>query len=473
MSDMTMGEARFRALLAPGTRALTVGLILTITIVASESLAVITVMPVVARDLGGLRLYGWAFSSFMLSSVIGIVAAGRATDRRGPGAPFAAGLVLFGAGLAVAGLARSMDVLVLGRVLQGLGAGVVPSVAYASIGRTLSPPLRARMIAVISTAWVVPALAGPALSAEVAQAFGWRMVFLGLLPVVVIAGALAAPALARLGPPHSVGAPEHKVADAVRTSAGAAMILAGLTLVAGPAFLLASGLIIVGVALALPALRRLLPAGTLTARRGLPATILSRGLLTFAFFGADSYVTLSITAIRGDRPLVAGLAVTGASLAWTGGAWTQARLSDVWEGRRLIRTGLVVILAGIAGMVLTLQPGVPVAVGLASWTVAGLGMGLANSPIMLLMLRQAQPGREGRESASLNLADVLGTATGIGVGGAVIAALAGRDLRIGVTAAFGIAAGMAVVALTVTRRLPSGTTAAAQPRADEQPLRQG
>lgn len=126
--------------------------------------------------------------------------------------------------------------------------------------------------------------------------------------------------------------------------------------------------------------------------------------------------------------MVAGIAVTGATLAWTAGAWVQARLSDTWEGRRLVRIGLVIVLAGIAGMVLVLNPGVPVAEGLAAWTVAGLGMGLAFAPISLMMLRQAPPGREGQTSASLNLADVLGTAIGVGIGGAAVAAGAGEEL---------------------------------------------
>ena len=77
-----MDEGGAGGLMAPQRRALTVGLVLTITFVASEALAVVTVMPVVARDLGGLRLYGWVFSGFMLGSVIGIVAAGREADRR-------------------------------------------------------------------------------------------------------------------------------------------------------------------------------------------------------------------------------------------------------------------------------------------------------------------------------------------------------------------------------------------------------
>ena len=137
-----MDEGRVPGLWAPQRRALTVGLVLTITFVASEALAVVTVMPVVARDLGGLRLYGWVFSGFMLGSVVGIVVAGREADRRGPAVPFVAGVVLFGSGLAVAGLAPSMGVLVAGRVMQGLGAGAVPSVAYATIGRSLPEALR-------------------------------------------------------------------------------------------------------------------------------------------------------------------------------------------------------------------------------------------------------------------------------------------------------------------------------------------
>jgi MFS family permease len=466
-----MSEGRV-GLWAPQTRALTLGLVLTITFVASEALAVVTVMPVVARDLGGLRLYGWVFSGFMLGSIIGIVVAGREADRRGPAIPFIAGVVLFGAGLAIAGLAPTMGVLVAGRVLQGVGAGAIPSVAYASIGRCFAGQVRARMMAVLSTAWVVPGLIGPAISAEVAHLFGWRWVFLGLLPVVAVAGGIAVPALVRLGPPGAEPAAEHRPVDAIRTAAGVTVFLAGLTFLVSN-ILIGVALILAGLAAGLPALRRLLPPGTLTARPGLPTTILMRGLLTFTFFGADAYVTLTITTVRHHTPVVAGIAVTGATLAWTVGAWVQARLNQSWEGRRLVRLGLVIVLVGIAGMILALQPAVPVAEGIAAWTVAGLGMGLGYAPTTLMMLRLAPPGREGRASASLSLADVLGTALGIGVGGAAVAAWAGRQLHMGVTVAFAIAAAMGVVALVVSRRLPPGTSTSPPPVAEQVPASAG
>src|ERR1700750_1209394 len=299
------GEGRAPGLWAPQRRALTTGLVLTITFVASEALAVVTVMPVVARDLGGRRLYGWVFSGFMLGSVVGIVAAGREADRRGPAVPFVAGggvvgagragagpggprgvvVARCGAGLAVAGLAPSMGVLVAGRVLQGIGAGAVPSVAYATIGRSLPEELRARMMAVLSTAWVVPGLAGPAISAEVARLFGWRWVFLGLLPVVAVAGAIAVPALVRLPPPAAAQAREHRLTDGLLTAAGATMLLAGLSLAAGSGAILPGLALIAGGGVAgLPALRRLVPAGTLTRRQGPPRPIGSRGPLTFTVF---------------------------------------------------------------------------------------------------------------------------------------------------------------------------------------------
>ncbi len=454
-------------------RALTVGLVLTITFIASEALAVVTIMPVVARDLGGLGLYGWVFSAFMLGNVVGIVVAGRQADHYGPARPFVGGLALFSAGLAIAGLAPSMIVLVCGRALQGIGAGAVPAVAYVAIGRSLPEQLRARMMAVLSTAWVLPGLMGPAVSAAVASLFGWRAVFLGLLPLVAVTGSLAMPALIRLGrqqygdsDPNPGAGTEHKLGDGLATAAGAGLMLGGLTLAAGSSqVLIGIGLLVAGIAVIGRSLRRLLPAGTFAARRGLPAVILTRGLLTFTFFGADAYVTLTITTVRHHSPALAGLAVTGSTLAWTAGAWLQSRLNGRWEARRLVGTGLAIVVVGLGTMAMVLLPATPVYVAIAAWTVAGFGIGIAYAPTSLLMLREAPAGREGWASASLSLADVLGTALGIGVGGAAVAAATahGWPLSSGVGAAFAIAGAGAAALAFASRRLPSSRAAADPP----------
>ncbi len=442
---------------APQWRGLAIGLILCTTFIAAEALAVITIMPRVAHDLGGLHLYGWVFSAFMLGSLVGTVAAGRAADRAAdrarPARPFLAGIALFASGLAVAGLAPSMAVLVAGRTTQGLGSGAVPAVSYVAIGRGLPAGLRARMLAALSAAWVLPGVLGPVLSVVVSDLLGWRWVFIGLIPLVAVAGLLALPALVRLGRPAARPAGEHRLLDAILTAAGSGLFLAGLSAGSTAA---AVGLLVGGLAAGLPALRRLLPTGTLKAQAGLPAVILSRGLLTFAFFSGDAFVTLTITTVLHHSTAVASLAITGSTLAWAAGAWLQVRLGSRWDGRVLVNAGVTLVLIGIAGMVLSLRPSVTVAEAAAAWTVAGLGMGLAYAPTSLMMLRSASPGREGWASASLTLADVLGTALGAGVGGAalVVGADRGWPLSSAVTVAFTLAASAAVVALAVAHRLP-------------------
>jgi MFS family permease len=450
------GGAASEGLWSPARRALTIGLVLGTTLIAAEALAVITIMPRVARELGGLDLYAWVFSSFMLGSLLGTVAAGRQADRSGPARPFAAGLALFAAGLAVAGLAPSMPVLIVGRVLQGLGAGAVPAVGYVAIERGLQPRLRSRMLAVLSTAWVLPGLVGPLLSAAVAQLAGWRWVFLGLIPLVGVAALLALPALARLGAPdaHAAVQDEQRLLDALRAAAGSGLLLAGL---GSQRVLVTAVLVLAGVAIGAPALRRLLPQGTLSARPGLAATILSRGLLTFAFFGGDAFVTYTVTIVLHHSTATAGVAITGATLAWTLGAWLQVRLSRRMQARDVIRLGLVVMLAGIGGMIGALQLTAPIGAAVAAWTLAGLGIGLAYSPISLLALRHAPSGRSGWASASLNLSDVLGTALGAGAAGAIVVAGAhhGWSASGAVSVAFALAGGVALGAIALTRRLPT------------------
>src|SRR5437762_2228185 len=206
------------SLWAPEHRALTLGLVLTITFVASEALAVAPAVPVLAKELGGLRLYGWVFSAFMLASLVGVVMAGQAADKRGPAPPYLVGLALFVAGLLIAGAAQSMEVLVIGRAVQGLGAGAVPAVAYASIGRSLPDALRPRMMAVLSSAWVVPGLFAPGVAAFVLHHASWRWIFLGLAPLVVLTGLVALPALLRLGPPGGEGTRRRLVRSEEHTS---------------------------------------------------------------------------------------------------------------------------------------------------------------------------------------------------------------------------------------------------------------
>ncbi|HEX7131419.1 MAG TPA: MFS transporter [Iamia sp.] len=445
---------------APQRRRLTVGLVMTITLVAFESLAIATVMPTVEDDLGGRALYGWVFSGFFLASLAGIVVTGLLTDRRGPMVPFAAGLALFSVGLLVGGLAPSMPILVAARLFQGFGAGAIPSSAYASVARGYPSALRPRVFAIFSTAWVIPGITGPTIATFAEEGASWHWVFLGLLPLVAIAAVIAVPALGRLD-----RAPEAEADDASAVDdrdrllrvgllvIGVGLVLAGGT-VSSP--LLAAGLIAVGLPVAIPAFVRLVPVGTTRLRPGLPAIVAVRGMLTWAFFGVDAYVSLAATEGRGGSTRIAGAALSVCAVLWTCGSWSTERLMGRLGPRTMDRIGFLLIGVGATGMLATAL-WLPAWASLPAWGIGGLGMGLAYSPLSVSALGAADPGREGRATASLQLCDTLGVSLGTGAGGALIALADARGWAssTGVALAFALGIAAALAGLVAASRLPT------------------
>jgi MFS family permease len=446
---------------APGRRSLIVGLVLTITLVAFEALAVSTVMPIVADELNGIELYGWVFTAFMLGSLIGIVIVGGLIDRRGLGGPFAAGIALFATGLIVGGLAPSMEVLVGARFVQGLGAGTVPPIAYVAIGRSLPEHLRPQMFATLSTAWILPGVVGPALAGIVGETLGWRWVFLGLLPLIVVSAAIAFPAVRTIGPDPDDAPNAATLRDraplAILVALGTGLLLAGLTS-GEPVLLVVLG--IGGAVLGLFALRRLTPEGTLRAARGLPATVLMRGVITFAFFAVDAYVALALVEWRGLSAAQAGIALTAATVSWTAGSWTQAKFSKRWPPERFVRAGVMVLVVGLASFGIVLVPTISPWVALPTFAVAGYAMGLAYSPLALIVLREAPAAEQGRASSAISLTDSLGTALGTGITGALVAASVRStgNPAAGLAIGFGVAVGVALLGVALSGRLHGVTT---------------
>lgn len=433
---------------------LTVGLILTVATVAFETLAVATILPAVVADLGDLHLYGWAFSAFLLAQLVGIVAAGLLADERGPVLPFALGLLLFAIGLLVGGLAPSMPVLIAGRALQGLGGGAISAVAYVGVGRGYDEAAKPKMLAWLSTAWVVPGLVGPGLAGIMAESFGWRSVFLALVPLPLITGFLAVPSLRRMAAGVAADDGRARVVTAIGLALGAGLLLTGISL---PNLAPALGLIAIGLALMVVALKRLLPEGTLRAAPGMPAAVATMGVMNLAFFGVDVFVPLALVEVRGTTIAFAGIALTVATVAWSTGSWVQARTAKSISRRMMARAGIVLLGLAIVLTAAVLFPHVPLPVGIAGWGVAGLGMGLAYTTLSLAVLELVEPGQEGEASASLNLSSVLGSGLGAGIGGALIALLQGQGEPLANTllVQYGLMLGVVVLALWIARGLPA------------------
>jgi MFS family permease len=434
-------------------RFLTLGLILTIVAAAFEQLSVATTMPAAVQDLGGLSLYGWAFSAFMLTMIISLTIGGSEADRSGPLYPFVSGVALFALGLVVAGFAPTMPILIVGRAIQGLGAGLVASIAYAVIGRDYPEAARPAMLALISSAYILPSFIGPALAGLVADYFGWRWVFLGLAPLLPLAAGLALSAMRRFE--HTSNQPRDwgRIGTAVRLAAGTGLLMSGLA--SYQTIFLIIVLSGIGVALAMSAIRRLLPTGSQQAS-GLSAALFAAMLLNMAFFGVDAFVPLALTTVRGQTTSFAGLALTAASMSWVASSWLQAQLASRHSRRSLVTIGLGLVIAGIVGLVVILQPDIPAMLALLAWSVAGLGMGFASPTLTLLAMELAPSGQEGASTSAIGQAGILGIAVGTGIGGVIVGntyigstispmSVAGHSL---------LMVGTLIVALGVTRYLP-------------------
>jgi MFS family permease len=439
---------------SPAYRLLTTGLVLTIASFAFEAMAVATALPVTLRDLGGLELYGWAFSAMQLATLLGTVLGGLLSDRRGLVRPFLVGVGLFVGGLVAAGLAQSMAMVVAGRAVQGLGAGMVASAAYVAVGRGYPAATKAPMLAALSSAWVVPGLVGPLVAGGIADHISWRLVFLGLVPLLPVATVLALPALRRLDRRGGLDAGARTARDdaasalrAVGLTVGTGLLLAGLGNAGTPR--LGGPLTVAGVALVAVTLPRLLPAGTLRARRGLPAAIATGGLLWFGYFGAEAFLPLSLVTVHGLSVTMAGLVLGGAAFTWASGSWLQARLSAAGRRGTLIVAGTAIVSVAVAGAAAATFAAVPPLVVAAAWAVGGLGMGLGVSTVSLVVLEAAEPGREGGAASALQLSRTLGAGVGTGAGGALVGltSTAGWSPATGIRLVDGLA--LAVVALAV------------------------
>jgi MFS family permease len=457
-------------------RPLTLGLVLTITLVAAEALAVQTAMPVVTNELGGLQLYGLVFTAFLVASLLSIVVAGTLIDRRGVVLPFLLGIGLFAVGLAIAGAAQSMEMLILGRFIQGLGGGAVPPIAYVAIGRTLPEHLRPQMFATLSTAWVLPGVLGPGIAGVVTEAFSWRWIFFGLLPLLAVSGLLAYRGLTSLHPDdqgpttetragQAGGTDRRRIVDGLLVAGGIGLVTVGLAGEPGPQLVIFG---IVGLGLATVAFARLVPPGTLRAARGYPTAILLRGVLTFAFFAIDVYVALLLEDVRGWSAFMAGIAITAATISWTAGSWTQARLSSRYPHEWFVRIGFPVVAIGIAGLGLILLQEVPAVLSIPIFGFAGFGMGLTYAQFALIVLRDVPREEQGSVTSSLTLSDLVGTALGTSVAAALVhtSVGAGAGPAPGLAVAIAIGSGAAVVGWLLSPRLaerPAETLAAIPP----------
>ena len=418
-------------------------------LVAFESLAVATVMPIVAGELDGLGLYALSFAAPIAVSVVSMTIAGPTMDRHGPGTALRFGVGVFAAGLIVAGLAPTMPVFLAGRAVQGLGMGFVGVGLYVVIGTVFPPELRARVFTVMTSAWVLPALVGPVIAGLVADLVGWRWVFLSV-PVIAIGSLMLIwEALGRLDGDPDVRIDRRRIRWSVLTAAGIlAVSVAGQRTVAWWPVLLVAGL-----ALTVTYAPRLLPLGTWRGHRGLPSVIATRSMLAAGFFGAETYVPLSLVQHRHIDATQAGLLLTTAAVLWFSGSWLAANVRALASKPLRVRIGSVCVLLGIGSAFLTLDDTVPVVVVAAIWGIGGFGMGMGASTLGVLLLDHSGPEEQGANSAAMQTNDSVVQALALAIGSVVFAVMLTVDAMVGYVLVFGLAALAGALAVALTSRL--------------------
>ncbi|MGW5328853.1 MFS transporter [Streptomyces sp. NPDC004014] len=408
-------------------RALSVGIVSVVLLIAFEATAVGTAMPVAARELDGLALYAFAFSGYFTTSLFGMVFAGQWSDRSGPLGALTTGIAAFAAGLVVAGTAGAMWVFILGRAVQGLGGGLVIVALYVVVGRAYPERLRPAIMAAFAAGWVVPSIVGPLASGAVTEHLGWRWVFLGIPVLVVLPLALALPQIHRKAAGPADGADgaasfdRRRIRLALAISLGAGLLqyaaqdLRWLSLVPGLA----------GAALLVPAVLGLLPRGTYRAARGLPSVVLLRGVSAGSFIAAESFVPLMLVTQRGLSPTLAGFSLAAGGLTWALGSWVQSRPRVEPYRERLMTGGMVLVAAAIVTAPSVLLHSVPVWTVAVAWGFGCFGMGLVISSTSVLLLKLSAPSQAGANSAALQISDALSNVVLLAATGAAFAALGG------------------------------------------------
>lgn len=419
-------------------RAVTNSIVGLITIIAFETMAVSTAMPAVGADLHAGAAYGLVFSLMFTGQLLGIVLAGAWAQERGPLPPLIAGMALFAAGSTVSGVAGAFAVLLAGRLIAGVGAGLTVVSVYVLIGAVYPIASRPRVFGWVSAAWVVPSVAGPVVAAALTQALGWRAVFLIVVPLTL----LAIPALGRVRlmltrsgaaeyAPDAEDGPAVAAMPARRLIGLGALIALSAALFQGATSLrdmpsaAAVALAVLGLAGLAWAVPQVMPPGTLRMRRGQPSVMLSRFLLMGAFEGVVAFAPLMLHDRRGLSLMGTGALLAVASLGWAGGSFVQSRPAFAEKGARLVLAGALLLAAAILTVLGLDLATAPLGWFAPSLAALGLAMGIAVTSTSVLALRLAPPGGHAAASASLQMADVLGSVLGISVAGAAFAAATG------------------------------------------------
>ena len=422
-------------------RAVTLALVLVTALASFESTVVSTAMPTIIGDLGGLPLYAWVFSIYLLTSTVAMPVYGRLADIHGRRRLILVAIGVFLTGAIVCAFARSMPQLIAARAIQGLGAAGLVPIALTVSGDLYSLEQRARVQALFSGVWGFAALVGPLVGAFLTVHFGWRSIFSINIPLGAIAFFIVATRMieSRAPLPDPVD-----VAGASTLAVGVSLVLfavlrapgsGGATAIVRVALLCAGAVSLAVFARLQTRLEHPLVPPDLFRHWQTASPYLAGILLGTTIYGVDTFVPLFVQGARGGTAGAAGAVVTPLILFWAISAAAAGRLILRLGFRLTARLGAVLVLLGLAGLVAGALANASVAWISAACAVVGAGLGPSSLAQVLAIQHVAPERQRGVATSLVPFFRTVGGSIGVGALGGVFTAGVAARLGSGMEAA--------------------------------------
>ena len=390
--------------------------------VAIEATIVATVMPQIAGQLGGLNLYSWVFSSFLLTQTATTVVFGKLSDLYGRKPVLLFGIAVFLVGSVLAGFAWSMPSMIVFRLIQGIGAGSIQPVGMTVVGDLYSARERGKIQGFLASVWGISAVLGPLAGALIIQKLSWAWIFWINVPIGIVAAA-GFMLFLHEGVAHRRRSID--VAGATLFTISVASLMVALTefgtsdtagaVVASALFLVSGGLFLWQEGRTADPMVAL----DLWGRRPIAAANGASLLAGMAVIGLTTFLPMYVQGVMQQSALVAGFALTMLVLGWPIGATLAARALVRFGLRSILLLGSILLPLGALAFLFLESDSSPLVAGAGS-LVMGFGMGLLSTASLVLIQEIVDWAQRGSATASNLFSRNLGSTLGATLFGAVL-----------------------------------------------------